>query len=443
MAKKSSVSISTPWKLEERRINYTVKELEEHGCKIFKSSTNRLQDNTLVNTFKIHLQSGGNYYVPGKLVNAKECFKARRVLYRQNPIRGKKSIKISSPSDFTEDERIAYNNGLALVVFDGNHRFEGMCKALKNAKSKSERDEIKSSVSFNYEDVPAGKLATTFLDINTQMSSMDRQDYIPYLLKNWGDSGDPIYEFDFALDALLRAKYTGLKSREGIFNFTSALLICGGGKIASQYDKKENLYKLAKKGKDAEVIPVFAQNAEAFKNYILVPYIFERTDVLSSRIRKDMVYKNKLTFLVRLLNVAREVTDQDDPYMETVGFVNWLCLNKDEIWWKDYISARTLRTEEGVQQSSNMIRDNMIISSFREYMGTEDYNHRDEIFNKIQKDFLGEVAELQKKEEQLRMSTSGSDPSKKGAYTTNHNRNLDSVSLSVEAMWKYENERDY
>lgn len=442
MEKKVSVS-TTPWTLEEKRINYTVKELEDHGCKLFKSSTNRLQDDSLVNTFRIHLQSGGGYYVPGKLVNAEQCFKAKRVLYRPAPTKTKKSMKISSPSDFTEEELRAYNNGLALVVFDGNHRFEGMCRALKNAKTKAERDEIKNSVSFNYEDIAAGNLATTFLDINTQMSSMDRQDYIPYLLKNWGDSGDPIYEFDFALDALLRAKYTGFKSRDGIYNFTSALLICGGGKTASQYDKKENLYKLAKKGKDVEVIPVFAQNAEGFEKYILVPYIFERTSVLNSRTRKDMVYKNKLSFLVRILNVAREVTKQDDPYTETISFVNWLCLNKDEIWWKDYISARTLRTEEGVQQSSNMIRDNMITGCFREFMGTDDYNHRNEIFNKIQQDFLTEVEDLQKKEEQLRLSTSGSDPFKKGAYTTNHKRNLESVSLSVEAMWKYMYDRDY
>lgn len=423
------------WTLEETRVNYSVKELEDHGVKIFKSNTNRLQDTSLISTFKSHLLTGGRYHTPGKLVNARECFKAKRVLYRPYRTHGATNLKVTSVADLTPTELTAFNDGLALVVFDGNHRYNAMLEALKLAKTKKEKDEIKSSVYFNYQDIKASELAPVFLEINTQMSTMDNQDYIPYIIKNWGESGDPIYEFDRALDACQRAHYTGDKKREMLFNYTGSLLICSGGQIPSMYEEAKDLFKIAKRGKDPDVVPIQAQSSDRFKNYILIPYLFERhCGIGETKGRNELVFKNKLSFLRRILDKCPGPGD----VTTTVTFVDWLGLNTGDEFWLEYIKARTIRDSYGrVIESSGSKRDQIIEQKFEEFLMSPDvYTNRENRFAEIEGWFSQEVEDLKLREDNLKKSS-------KSAYTTNHNKLMADAKLSVVAMYKYLYERDY
>ena len=425
MAKKSSVT------LVERKVNYSVKELEDLGIRIYQSNVNRLQDERLINTFKTHLLGGGRFETPGKLVNARECLKAGRVLYRSHKVSGKKTLKVAGVEDFTSAELDDFNQGRCLVVFDGNHRYSSMLRAIELAKSEKEKEEIKNNTFFNYENIPAGRLSEVFLEINTQFNQIDNQDYIPYILKNHGGKGGTgtLYEFDYALDACQRAKYTGNKDREGLFNYTGSLLICTGGIRPRAYSEKESLFLLAKKGKEGLELPHQCKSSELFKRYILVPYLFERNIVLN-KMDHALIFKNNLRFLSRFLNTAKTPG-------EAVAFAAFLTESADaKNFLKEFRLYRTIRSTGGREIiSSNLQRDAFFKEKWEEFKKNCDEKDQERIFAKIKEDFDKEVNLLKEKEEIYKKGN-------KGAYTANHNKMIASAKLSVVAMYCYLYERE-
>ena len=429
MAKNSSKT--TGWTLIESRINYSVQELEDNGVKIFASNQNRLQDTRLISTFKNHLKFGGRFETPGKLVNASECLKAGRVLYRQTTPGSRKNAKITSVDDFWPAEKTAYDNGLALVVFDGNHRYNAMLKALEDAKTSEEKRAIKSNVFFTYSDIKASDLATVFLEINTQVSSIDNQDYIPYILKNWGATGDPIYEFDYALDACQRAKYSGEKKRDGLFNFTAATLICAGGIRPRAYSDKENLFLIAKRGKSGLVnLPAQAKSNACFLEYILVPYVFEKNVPGLTKMEHDLIFKNTRRFLQWILELSSNSK-------EVIAFANFLSKSENgggKDFLRSYTNTRTLRDATGSEMNSNLQRQVALQSMFTKFQASDDWNNINQIVADIHTSFDNEVLDMETKE--------ASYVKVPKTYGANHKNMINNSKLSVCAMYVYKNERD-
>jgi len=425
MTKKSSEEII------ERKINYSVLELESMGIRIFLSNVNRLQDERLISTFKTHLLSGGKYQTPGKLVNAKECIKAGRVLYRSYKVSGKKTLRVAEIKDFTPAELNDYNNGRCLVVFDGNHRYNAMLRAIELATSPEQVKLIKGSVFFNYENIPESQLSEVFLEINTQINTIDNQDYVPYILKNHGGKSD-LYEFEYALDACQRAKYTGEKDRGGLFNYTGSLLICTGGIRPRAYNDKTSLFNLAKRGKEGMELPSECKSADAFKKYILVPYLFEKNLGPLNRIDHDLIFKNNLRFMYRLL-----VIDSTSPET-TVVFTKFLTENSEEgrKFLRDYRLCRTIRGKDGREvYSSNIQRNVMFNNKWNEFNSESHSVPIKDIFRDIEDSFMSEVQSLREKEESYKRGN-------KGSYTANHNKLIAASKLSVVAMYTYLYERE-
>lgn len=419
--------------LVERRINYSVQELEEMGIRIFTSNVNRLQDERLIKTFEAHLLSGGKYQTPGKLVNARECIKAGRILYRSHKVSGKKTLRIAGIGDFTPAELEDFNNGRCLVVFDGNHRYNAMINAIELATSQEQVKQIKESVFFNYEDIPAPQLSEVFLEINTQINAIDNQDYIPYILKNHGGKSDSgaLYEFDYALDACQRAKYTGEKDCLEGFNYTGSLLICTGGIRPRAYNDKTSLFNLAKKGKEGMELPSVCKSAEAFKKNILVPYLFEKNLGPLNKMDHGLVFKNNLRFMHRLLNIDTKASSND-----IIAFTQFLTENSEEgrKFLRDYRLCRTIRGKDdhGGIYTSNMQRDTMLSVKWEEFLKT---GYPVEDITNIENSFNSEVQSLKNKEDSYKRGN-------KGAYTANHKKLMAASKLSVVAMYIYLYERE-
>ena len=420
-------------KIVERRINYSVQELEEMGIRIFSSNVNRLQDERLISTFRTHLLSGGKYQTPGKLVNAKECIKAGRVLYRSHKVSGKKTLRVAGIKDFTPAELDDYNNGRCLVVFDGNHRYNAMLRAIELATSPEQIKTIKGNVFFNYEDIPESQLSEVFLEINTQINAIDNQDYVPYILKNHGGKGD-LYEFEYALDACQRAKYTGEKEQRNLFNYTGSLLICTGGIRPRAYNDKSSLFNLAKRGKEGMELPSVCKSAEAFKKCILIPYLFEKNLGPLNKMDHDLVFKNNLRFMYRLLN-----SNTSSPSLEnSVVFTKFLTENSEEgrKFLRKYRLCRTIRGKDGREvYSSNIQRNIMFDQKWDEFNKEYSLKSIKEIFEEIKNSFLSEVQSLKEKEDTYKKGN-------KGAYTANHNKLIAASKLSVVAMYTYLYERE-
>ena len=419
----------------ERRINYSVQELEEMGIRIFTSNVNRLQDERLIKTFEAHLLSGGKYQTPGKLVNARECIKAGRILYRSHKVSGKKTLRVAGIEDFTPAELEDFNNGRCLVVFDGNHRYNAMLGAIELATSQEQVKQIKESVFFNYEDIPAPQLSEVFLEINTQINSIDNQDYIPYILKNHGGKSDSgaLYEFDYALDSCQRAKYTGEKDCMCGFNYTGSLLICTGGIRPRAYNDKTSLFNLAKKGKEGMELPSVCKSAEAFKKFVLVPYLFEKNLGPLNKMDHSLVFRNNLRFMYRLLNVNGSATAET-----VVGFTKFLTENSEEgrKFLRDYRLCRTIRGKAATEvYSSNTQRNVMFDSKWNEFRREYPSSSIKDIFKEVENDFMAEVQSLKAKEESYKKGN-------KGAYTANHNKLIAASKLSVVAMYTYLYERE-
>ena len=417
-------------KLVERRINYSVLELESMGIRIFSSNVNRLQDERLISTFKTHLLSGGKYQTPGKLVNAKECIKAGRVLYRSHKVSGKKTLRVAGIKDFTPAELEDYNNGRCLVVFDGNHRYNAMLRAIELATSPEQVKIIKGNVFFNYEDIPESQLSEVFLEINTQINAIDNQDYVPYILKNHGGKSD-LYEFEYALDACQRAKYTGEKERGCLFNYTGSLLICTGGIRPRAYNDKTSLFNLAKRGKEGMELPSVCKSAEAFKKYILVPYLFEKNLGPLNKMDHDLIFKNNLRFMYRLLIGSTSAET-------TVVFTKFLTENIEEgrKFLRDYRLCRCIRGKDGREvYSSNIQRNVMFNSKWNEFNKESHSTPIKDIFKEVEDSFMSEVQSLKEKEESYKRGN-------KGAYTANHNKLIAASNLSVVAMYTYLYERE-
>lgn len=415
--------------LVERRINYSVAELEEMGIRIFSSNVNRLQDERLISTFKTHLLSGGKYQTPGKLVNAKECIKAGRVLYRSHKVGGKKTLRVADIKDFTPAELDDYNKGLCLVVFDGNHRYNAMLRAIELATSPEQIKMIKRNVFFNYEDIPESQLSEVFLEINTQINGIDNQDYVPYILKNHGGRSE-LYEFEYALDSCQRAKYTGEKDR-CLFNYTGSLLICTGGMRPRAYNDKSSLFNLAKRGKEGMDLPSVCKSAEAFKEYILVPYLFEKNLGPLNKMDHGLIFKNNLRFMHRLLNIDTKASSND-----IIAFTQFLTENSEEgrKFLRDYRLCRTIRGKDdhGGIYTSNMQRDTMLSVKWEEFLKT---GYPVEDITNIENSFNSEVQSLKNKEDSYKRGN-------KGAYTANHKKLMAASKLSVVAMYIYLYERE-
>lgn len=413
----------------DTKIVYSLGDLKKLGVKIFMSELNRVIDIDLVEKFSSDLVSGGELYTPGTLVDAKECLKSGRRLVRDN---GK---IISSISDLSEKEKQQLEYGQLAVVFDGNHRYRAALRALDYSTDENIKSRILKNIKFVFKDIPSSELNSAFIKMNTERNTIDNTDFIPYIISNFGTEGD--YRFDKAMFSCQKAKSTGHKSCLGQFNYIGAALVCSGGRVPRAYKSKEGLKVIAIHGK-SDLLDKRAKTGDYFDKFIIIPYIFEKNLGLDAPlVYKDLIFKNKLRLLERILNIP---INGDPIWQDLYDNVEYISVFAESIlnksFLEEYKNIRTIRkSSSSCPISSNEQRSQIIYNTFENFIQE---NSKDDIINRYQilkTSFNDELENLKLKEKNLlkHLEVSGN----KGAYVTNHNSLIKSQKLSVVAKYLY------